>query len=79
VLPPYCPPWATRLTFPFTMALSRGCSLPLSSPLGLPSAGYPASPRWYVFRFQVRFLSLRLTHPPIKKQLKNITPMVFNY
>ena len=34
-----CPPWATRLTFPFTMALSRGCSLPLMSPYGLPSAG----------------------------------------
>ena len=28
-------------------------SLPLMSPYGLPSAGYPASPRWHVFRFQV--------------------------
>ncbi len=26
-------------------------SLPLMSPFGLPSAGYPASTRWHVFRF----------------------------
>jgi len=26
-------------------------SLPLMSPFGLPSAGYPASARWHVFRF----------------------------
>ena len=34
-----CPPWVTRLTVPFTMALTRGCSLPLISPFGLPAAG----------------------------------------
>jgi len=34
--------------FPLS-ALPR--SLPLMSPFGLPSAGYPASARWHVFRF----------------------------
>ena len=28
-------------------------SLPLMSPFGLPSAGYSASARWHVFRFQI--------------------------
>jgi hypothetical protein len=30
-------------------------SLPLMSPSGLPAAGYPASARWHVFRFQVSY------------------------
>ena len=34
-------------------ALRLPPSLPLMSPSGLPSAGYPASARWHVFRSQV--------------------------
>ena len=54
-LPPYCatlrlPPLGYTFVFPFGHALSRGCSLPLMSPFGLPSAGYPASARWHAFR-----------------------------
>jgi len=49
-LPRYfgCPPWATLLTR-CSAALRLPPSLPLMSPFGLPSAGYPASPRWHVF------------------------------
>jgi hypothetical protein len=34
-------------------------SLPLMSPSGLPAAGYPASARWHVFRFQFCLLRSR--------------------
>ena len=71
-LPPYCgcPPWATLLTR-CSASLRLPPSLPLMSPFGLPSAGYPASARWHVFRSQV-FLP-----PPRKPRIKNIIPMVF--
>jgi len=38
-------------------------SLPLVSPFGLPSAGYPASARWHVFRHPVSGLSLPSSVP----------------
>jgi hypothetical protein len=47
---------------PRPCALPR--SLPLVSPFGLPSAGYPASARWHVFRFPVSGLSLPLSFLP---------------
>jgi hypothetical protein len=49
-LPRYfgCPPWATHL-FRCSAALRLPPSLPLISPFGLPSSGYPASARWHVF------------------------------
>ena len=63
-LPPYCgcPPRATLLSFPLGYALSRGCSLPLMSPFGLPAAvlarsrpaaWFPAGARWHLFKFPV--------------------------
>jgi len=46
-LPPYCatlrlPPLGYTFVFPFGHALSRGCSLPLMSPFGLPCGRLPS-------------------------------------
>ena len=42
-------------------ALRLPPSLPLMSPSGLPSAGYPASARWHVFRSQVSGLRFQVS------------------
>ena len=62
-LPPYygCPPWATRLTFPFTMALSRGCSLPLILPCRAPCGSLPSGFPSRLGRVSPLFLLCMLT------------------
>ena len=51
-------------------------SLPLMSPYGLPSAGYPASARWHVFKFPVcpLFLSLLRDLRALTRSLPLILP-----
>ena len=71
-----CPPWATT----FDSLLRLPPSLPLMSPFGLPSAGYPASARWHVFRFQVSGFRFQvfLPLPPIKTQNKTLYQWFLN-
>ena len=50
----------------FSAALRLPPSLPLMSPYGLPSAGYPASARWHVFRFLFSIPPSLASRPPAR-------------